>query len=532
MKITALFYCCLSFNVLAAQPPSATINVQNYSYQLEVNDENDSIKCHATISITALKNISEFNLDLISRNNTGKGMLVQSVTAGGKAVPFTHVNNVIHIKHSINSGATTQIKIGYQGIPADGLIISKTKYGRRSFFADNWPNRARNWLVCVDDPADKAAVEFIITAPVHYQVIGNGIQLEETNIDGNRKLTHWRETIALPTKVMAIGIADFAVNNLDSTGCVPISSWVYPEDKAKGFYDFAISREILPFLTKNIGPYPFSKLANVQSKTIFGGLENASAIFYAESLVTGQRTAEPTIVHEIAHQWFGDMATEADFSHLWLSEGFATYMTLLYMEQKHGRDSLRKLLIRDRTKILEFESEKSMAVVDSSVSDYMELLNANSYQKGSWILHMLRKKLGDSVFWKGIQLYYKIFAGKNAVSSDFQKIMESVSGQNLQQFFYQWLYIPGQPKLSASWKYETSKKSISLTIEQTQKIAFVFPIKVSIYTSAGRPAAVSKIVNINSARTTVNIPVPARPTSLKLDEDVDLLFSGSTHEIR
>ena len=134
---------------------------------------------------------------------------------------------------------------------------------------------------------------------------------------------------------MVIGVADFAVNLSGTINeCIPVYSWVYPEDRDKGFYDYAQAAEILPWFIKNVGPYAYKKLANVQSKTRFGGLENANTIFYSEHSVNGNRQSESLMVHEIAHQWFGNYATEKSFAHLWLSEGFATYMTILYMENK------------------------------------------------------------------------------------------------------------------------------------------------------------------------------------------------------
>src|SRR6266700_4268795 len=200
---------------------------------------------------------------------------------------------------------------------------------------------------------------------------------------------------------MVIGAAGFAVQYSGTINGTPVYSWVYPENKEKGFYDYAQAVDILPFYIKHVGPYAYEKLANVQSKTIFGGMENAGAIFYSENTVTGTRVSESLLAHEIAHQWFGDMATETDWSHLLLSEGFATYMTILYFENKYGPDTARSMRTEDRNQVIEFAKKYKKPVVDSSVTNYMELLNANSYQKGGWILHMLRMEAGDSAFWKG-----------------------------------------------------------------------------------------------------------------------------------
>ena len=160
----------------------------------------------------------------------------------------------------------------------------------------------------------------MVTAPDHYQVVSNGREIEVTNLPGNMKFTHWSETAEIPTKVMVIGVTQFAVQNTGSVDCIPVSSWVYPEDRDSGFAHYAIAKDILQWYITHVGPYGFEKLANVQSKTIFGGMENAGCIFYFENSVNS-KGVEGLFAHEIAHQWFGDNATEKDWPHLWLSEG-------------------------------------------------------------------------------------------------------------------------------------------------------------------------------------------------------------------
>ena len=148
---------------------------------------------------------------------------------------FKQENDKLIIPSKFNIDDTAEVIINYRGIPADGLIISKNKFGKRTFFSDNWPNRAHNWIPCNDNPADKATVEFLVVAPSHYQVISNGIQIEESSFGDNNKETHWKEDVPLPTKVMAIGAADFAVNYVGDVNCIPVSSWVFPEDRNDGF---------------------------------------------------------------------------------------------------------------------------------------------------------------------------------------------------------------------------------------------------------------------------------------------------------
>jgi aminopeptidase N len=131
-------------------------------------------------------------------------------------------------------------------------------------------------------------------------------------------------------------------------------TYVFPEDKETGFKSYAVAKEILPFFIKNVGPFAYEKLANVQSKTIFGGMENASCIFYFEESVKSN-TIEELMAHEIAHQWFGDAASEKSWPNLWLSEGFATYFTNLYLESKYSVEKLKQRVLADTTAIFALE---------------------------------------------------------------------------------------------------------------------------------------------------------------------------------
>lgn len=514
-------YLCLTCTLIGflsakAQIQFPNIDVQHYTFNISLNDQNDTIKGRATIAIKFLKDINSFRLNLVKVNSKGKGMLISKVTADDKTTSFTQDSDAVNIYSKAKSKSIHIYMITYKGIPADGLIISKNKFGDRTFFGDNWPNRAHNWLPCADYPADKATVDFIVKAPGHYQVVANGLKTGETQLPGDFKLTHWKETVPLPTKVMIIGVADFAIGHPADIGHIPLYTYVFPENKDAGFKSYAIAKEILPFYIKMIGPYSFEKLANVQSKTKFGGMENASAIFYFENSVNS-KGIEELMAHEIAHQWFGDAASEKSFAHLWLSEGFATYMTNLYLENKYGADTLKKRLSADRITVFRFEKRKLSPVVDTTVkADFMQLLNANSYQKGSWVLHMLRRKLGDPLFWKGIRAYYARYDGRNANTDDLRSVFEQTSGPNLEQFFKQWLYTPGHPQLSITWKYDEAKKDVQLNIRQKQNTLFEFPLEVSI-------DGERHTLDIKDKNTVIDMRVAGKPASIVIDPDVNLL---------
>ena len=522
MKIFTLSFISFLLSTGIYAQPEKAIDVLHYRFQIELSDASDNISGRAELKIRFLKPTNQITLDLGSLTD-GKGMTVLSITENDKVIDAIHEEGHLNLQLSENKNIddTASFVINYKGIPVDGLIISKNKFGHRTFFADNWPNRGHNWLPCHDDPADKASVEFIVTAPQHYQVVANGIQVEETNVTSDMKLTHWKEDTPISTKIMAIGVADFAVNLAGFVDCIPVYSWVYPEERNDGFFDYAQATEILPFFISRVGPYAYKKLANVESKTIFGGLENANTIFYSEKSITGTRTNEDVIAHEIAHQWFGNMATEKSFAHIWLSEGFATYFSLLYFENKYGLDTVKQLLQKNREKTIAYSRESNHPVVDDAETDYMQLLNANSYEKGGWILHMLRRQLGDTLFWKAIRQYYATYAGKNADTDDLRKIVEKVSGRNFQTFFKQWLYEAGQPELSISWKNGNDKK-LSVTVTQKQQTPFIFPLEIGLKTKSGK-INIEKL-DITRKEQTFSLPAREKIAGIIADPNTNLLF--------
>jgi aminopeptidase N len=498
------------------------IDVLHYRYGIVLSDESDRIQGEAVVDLQFLQPAGEFSLDLVGPKGS-KGMEVSAVEGEGVS-RFEQKGNkvIVALKTKGAARATRRFTIKYSGVPADGLIISRNKYGDRTFFSDNWPNRAHHWIPCNDQPSDKASVEFMVTAPAHYKVVSNGLQVGEAAAGKGKLVTHWKEETPIPTKVMVIGAARFAVKQFaDSVAGVPVSAWVYPQNKEKGFYDYALATDILKFFVDYVGPYPYQKLANVQSKTIFGGMENASAIFYAENSVTGDRREEDLLAHEIAHQWFGNTATEKSFPHLWLSEGFATYLTNVYLEKKYGRDSMVKRLKDQRQKVIRYAWTTGAPVVDST-SDLMDLLNANSYEKGAWVLHMLRAEVGDSAFQSIIKTYYNRYKGDNAETKDFQRVAEKVSGKDLSLFFHQWLFQPGVPRVEVSWV--VAGNELLLTAVQKQRQLFSFPLQVKVVNEKGEEETytmpVSKVMN------TLPVPLKGKPVKVILDPNTCLLFDG------
>ena len=457
------------------------IDIQHYRLKLAVNDSTDVIDGSMDVSVRFRKLSNKFELDFVSLDTvTGLGMEVTSVLNDADSLEFVHrFDRLVIGTDIIYKDTIITYTINYKGVPKDGLIISKNKHGDRTFFGDNWPNRAHNWFPCVDHPSDKATIEYEVTAPNHYKVIANGSSLGHTENDNETVTYSYKSSKPIPTKVMVTGIADFAVQNIEPTvSSVPVSSWVYPQQAEEGFKDFEVADSIIQFFEEKIGPYPFDKLANVQSKTRYGGMENAGCIFYNESAITGERKIEALVAHEIAHQWFGNSVSEQDWPHVWLSEGFATYFTNVYMEHKYGSEEMQKRAVEQRDKIFAYNDKTPGTVIPRRIDDLNHILNTNTYQKGGWVLHMLRNKIGEENFWRGIREYYKKYQYGNATTAHFQKVMEANSGQNLDTFFKQWLTTNNYPVLGFTWVYY--KGVVRIIIDQKQDVPMAVDLDVEL----------------------------------------------------
>ena len=515
-------------------PKNPKIDALNYIFNIELSDNTDVITCEVTVDIRFKgAGVEQIRLDLINASSAldGKGMVVSSVESSGKTLKFTHENNelFIHLPEPSTLNQRDQYIIRYKGIPASGLHIGNNKHGDRTFFSDNWPNRGRNWLSTIDHPYDKAMCEFIVTAPNHYQVVSNGLKIEETNLDNNKKLTHWKQSIPIASWLYVLGVAEFAVQYVDEFDGKSIETWVFKQDRDAGFYDFAEpTKQALEFYSDYVGPFSYEKLANIQSNSVSGGMEAASAILYSAGSVVGDRNTRwrNVVIHEIAHQWFGNAVTEYDWDDIWLSEGFATYFTLLFIEHQYGRDEFVDGLRSSQKRVDTFyEKHPEYTIVHDNLKDMKDVTTSQIYQKGSWILHMLRGVVGTDDFWKGIQIYYNQYKDLNATTADFMRVMEEVSGKDLDAFFEQWLYKPGILKLKGNWKYNKRTREVIISLNQMQTDGSLFEMPIEIGVDFGNRPQHIELVQINGKSNSFKIKVDKEPKNIILDPNYWVLMN-------
>ena len=462
-----------------------SLDVLSYRFEIDLNDSSDLVKATADIKIEFLQNVEQFFLDLSYSQAESTGMRVMEITeSSGREVVFEQESDqILFSQVHAREGEQRSYHISYRGIPNDGLIISENKFGDRTFFGDNWPNRGHHWLPLVDHPSDKAVVEFLVHAPEHYKVVSVGTLVEESR-EGGRVSSHWKTSYPLSTKMMVIGVSPFEVQYLESASGIPVSSWVYPQNKEEGFLDYSMAVQPLDYFESYVAPYPYKKLANVQSKTVYGGMENASCIFYHERSVTGTQRIENLLAHEIAHQWFGDAVSELDWHHIWISEGFATYLTDLYIENTHGREAFVASLLDEKGQVLRFSKRRLAPIVDTTLPVSARLLNKNVYEKAAWVLHMLRHDMGDEKFRECVQTFYEKYKFKNALTGDFLEVVESLTGKEYDTFFHQWFHQAGHPVLSFQWKQKRKSFELTLVQHQEQQV-FLLPIEVEIVGKKG-----------------------------------------------
>jgi aminopeptidase N len=281
-------------------------------------------------------------------------------------------------------------------------------------------------------------------------------------------------------------------------------------------------RRAFDFFSEQIGPYSYEKLAHVQAAGLGGGTEHATVIFYGEK---GVASGNAPVVHEVAHQWWGNAVTERDWDDVWLSEGFATYFTLLFAEQFDGRDAFVRGLRSSRDRILQLEKKMpDTPIIHRNLSDMRRVLNQFVYQKGGWTLHMLRYVMGTEGFWDGIREYYRLYQNRNASTDDLRLVMERHAGTDLTWFFSQWLTRSGVPSLKGTWSYDAATKHIVVDLAQVQAgDPYRLPLEIGITASAAAAPRIER-VELAGRDGHFTIRVDAEPSAVILDPNTWVLM--------
>lgn len=502
----------------------------HYNVALVLDDRLSTItSAKAEITIQTLKdNLTLIDLDF------GE-LSVDSVTVNTQQARFEHANGRLNVTIPTPKprDARMMVTVTYHGAPKDGLILSSDKSGNRSAVGDNWPDRVHHWIPSLDHPSAKATVRFTVTAPERNLVVANGaFDKVETTASGTRTWSY-SERSPIPPYCMIIAVGQFALIKPDGPTVTPLSYYVPQADRDFALRGFAPANPSLKLFSETIAPYPYEKLALIVGATRFGGMENSSAIVFGSNLFDPRSNSDPVssvfnlrpglvslIAHEVAHQWFGDSVTESTWADIWLSEGFATYFAGLFIQRYEGEQAFRRYMDSQAEVYLNYAKRKRTPLFDTETESLMGLLNGNSYQKGSWVLHMLRGRLGDDAFFKGLRAYYRAHEHATASTEDLRAALEKASNSNLKEFFARWVYAAGHPHYEVLWRWQRGKNRrgvLTINLKQIQPDApFLDPLQVEIVTAKGTQRTTIKP---EGRETTISLPTTSQPTKVTIDPD-------------
>jgi aminopeptidase N len=401
--------------------------------------------------------------------NLSKALTIDSIKYHNSLLSFTHTDNDIlqlNFTNSLAIHTLDSVSVYYKGIPVStemGSFVQSTHNGAPIIWTLSEPYGAKDWWPCKQDLSDKIdSVDIIVTTPQINRVASNGLLLSEIT-SGNNKIYHWKTNYPIASYLIGVSVTNYVFYSgyvpLSATDTLEVLNYVYPEylDTAKALSPEII--KIISFYDSLIIPYPFAKEKYGHAQFGFkGGQEHQTMSFVLNF-------DHALLAHECAHQWFGDYITCGSWQDIWLNEGFATYFEGL-IEERFYPETFKSW---KQTKISNITSLPDGSVFCDDTTETKRIFNSRlSYNKGAYLLHMLRWKLGDTTFFDALKSYLKdsLLAGKFARTNDLKRHMENVSGQDLTSFFDQWYYNQGYPSYQVN--YTQTGSEVGVTINQTQ----------------------------------------------------------------
>ncbi|MDZ7260586.1 MAG: M1 family aminopeptidase [candidate division KSB1 bacterium] len=495
-------------------PNQEAFDVKYYLLDLQIDPLNQMISGFVTLLAQVVRN----SLDQVELNFLSS-MTVDSASVAGHPVNFVHASDLILISldKTYSLGELVQVKVAYHGQPQRsgfGAFGFDEHNGKPMIWSLSEPFGARNWWPCKDVPSDKAdSVDIKVTVPSNLIVASNGWLRATIDQDGT-KTYWWHEGYPIATYLVSVAIYEYLTFSdyykYSDTDSMEVQFYVFPDHYEALKNNYAKTVGMIEIFSELFGPYPFFKEKYGHAEFLWGGgMEH-------QTITSLGGWSEGLIAHELAHQWWGDMVTCRDFHHIWLNEGFATYAEALYYDRKYGQQAYW-----DEVNSNQYFGGGTIYVSNlSSVNNIFHY--GRSYQKASWVLHMLRHVVGDSTFFRILKTYYADprFQYRTAVTEEFRELCEEVSGFNLKPFFHQWIYEEYFPVYSYSWTWLEKENSytILLQIEQTQTNTIVFhmPIDVTVQTESGD----TTLVVWDSLRTqSFEFSLKSKPRALLLDKD-------------
>ena len=491
----------------------------HYDIKIELLPELSEIKGEAAIKIK-VNDKTQKNIDLNFYDN----MKINSLTMDGTKAGYKRTETNLSVSTISVLPETVTVKIKYEGKPKSlgfgSFNFDKVKNGYM-IYTLNEPVFASTWFPCIDLPDDKALADIFITNDSMYTSLSNG-KLVETKIEGNKKTFHWKTFYPISTYLVAVYSAQYKSKSEKyfsmSKDSVDLAYYALPENFNEAMKDFSDHKNYLNTFEKLFGSYPFAKekYSIAEFGWRLGAMENQTITGIGTRYLSGMKLFRDMIIHELAHSWWGNAVSPKTWKDIWLNEGFATYSEALYWEMQSGFEALQTTLI---PKFAKFSSGTLYSPGD-------QLFTRLVYDKGAWVLHMLRKEVGDSAFFEIIRNYFETYKYKNADTEDFKNICEKISGKKLKFFFDQWIY-KGEGIIEADYDWSVKKESDNFTVEifleQLQKgyDIYKFPLDIKIIFQDGGNEAKTFYVDQKEER--ILLITKQKPSGILFDPDKWLL---------
>jgi aminopeptidase N len=486
---------------------SKDYDLQNVKTHLWFDIGQKKVRGEVTETISMLRDGTE-NLKFDSVDLT-----IHSVTLDGGEAKFSTTDKelIVLLAHPSKRSEHHDVFIRYEGQPKKGVyfVLPDKNYPNRpkEIWTQGEAEDTRYYIPIYDYPNDRTTSEMLLTVPTAWTTVSNGKLLGTKDEPDGMKTWDWKQSEPLSTYLISAVAGEF-IEKQDTWRGMPLRFVVPRGDESKIDSTFANTKQMLDTFSDYLDVrYPWAQYAQTSvNDFLVGGMENTSATTLTARGLVDPRLAGETPSgadnldsHEMAHQWFGDLVTCKDWANLWLNEGFATYFEHFWNEQKYGEDAVAYEFWRDQGQWFRNPRLFATPIVTRDFSDSLEN-SGNIYNKGGWVLKMLRTKLGDRNFFSALHFYLETHRGQNVVTADLQKSIEQATATNVDQFFQQWIYRAGAPNYNVSYAYDDATHQIKLTVKQTQKVEgmvglFDMPVDVEIATSAGRrtyPIEVSK----------------------------------------
>ncbi|MFQ4136411.1 M1 family aminopeptidase [Nodosilinea sp. PGN35] len=530
-----------SFEMPGAKPhynPDRPGQVEHIALDLSLDLEQKICTGTCKIRINPVRDgVESLTLDAVNQK-------IESVTVGSARQEFDYDGEQLHIRleNPTVAGESFTVAIAYRLVqPERGLYF----IGPDQHYPDKpvqvWTQGededSRFWFPCFDYPGMLSTSEIRVRVPAQYQVVSNG-ELIETQADGDHKIFHWQQQQVHPTYLMALAVGEFDVIQ-DQWQDIPVTYYVEKGRQDQGQITMGKTPRMVEFLSEKYGyRYAFPKYAQVcAADFIFGGMENTSVTILTDRCLLDERAAldnrgsESLVVHELAHQWFGDLLVINHWSHAWVKEGMATYSEVMWTEQEYGPDEAAYYRLGEaRSYLDEDKSRYRRPMVTHVYREAIELYDRHIYEKGACVYHMIRAELGDALFWKAIHTFVQDNAHQTVETIDLLRAIDRATGRNLRPLFDQYVLRGGHPDYKVAYSWDGDSHLAKLTVTQTQakdgdtsSTSGLFDLRIPIgfgYLSKGKAPGVEVkpfTVRIHEREQALFFPLDKKPDFISFD---------------